>query len=266
VVAEAGDPDSERTLVFLAHHDAAHGGLIFTPELITRVADAFPRWFERQETSPQVMRLVVAGPALVALGALTGRRRIRRTGALMALASALAFADIAARRVVPGANDNLTSVAALLEIARRLRERPVEGVRVLLVSTGSEESFMEGMRGFGRRHFGALDRDRTEFVCLESLGSPQLALIEGEGMLAMRDYPEAMRSRPAARARHRRPDRPARRLPHGRDRLRHQVQVPGQLPLPRRRRRERELRDGPRRRRGVRGTDSGAICLVSRSY
>ena len=200
VVAEAGDPEGGRTIVFLAHHDAAHGGLIFRPELITWVADAFPEWFEAQETSPQVMRLVLAGPALVALGAVTGRRAVRRTGTLMAAAAALAFADIAARRVVPGANDNLTSVAALLEIARRLRERPVAGVRVLLVSTGSEESFMEGMRGFGRRHFGELDRASTEFVCLESLGSPQLVVIEGEGMLAMRDYPAEMRDRVAAAA------------------------------------------------------------------
>ena len=53
---------------------------------------------------------------------------------------------------MPGANDNLTAVAVLLELARLLREQPVEGVRVLLVSTGSEESFMEGMRGWVRRH------------------------------------------------------------------------------------------------------------------
>jgi hypothetical protein len=200
VVAEAGDPDGERTLAFIAHHDAAHGGLVFTPQLVTWVADAFPRWFETQETSPQVMRLVTAAPALVALGALTGRRRLRRTGAFLSLASALVFADIAGRRVVPGANDNLTSVAALLELARRLRERPVAGVRVLLVSTGSEESFMEGMRAFGRRHFPQLDRDRTEFVCLESLGSPQLVVIEGEGMLTMRNYTPLLRERLAAAA------------------------------------------------------------------
>jgi putative aminopeptidase FrvX len=56
------------------------------------------------------------------------------------------------------------------------------------------------MRGFGRRHFGALDRSRTEFVCLESLGSPQLVVIEGEGMLAMQDYPAEMRDRVAAAA------------------------------------------------------------------
>jgi hypothetical protein len=200
VVAEAGDPDGDRTVAFLAHHDAAHGGLVFAPQLITWVADAFPRWFENRETSPQVMRLVTAAPALVALGALTGRRRLRRAGAWLSLASALAFVDIAGRRVVPGANDNLTSVAALVELARRLRERPVRGVRVLLVSTGSEESFMEGMRAFGRRHFPRLDRDRTEFVCLESLGSPQLVVIEGEGMLAMRDYTPLLRERVAAAA------------------------------------------------------------------
>src|SRR4051812_32380192 len=63
VVAEAGDPEAERTLVFIAHHDAAHGGLIFTPELMTVPADLFPRWYAKQETSPPPMQLVVAGPA-----------------------------------------------------------------------------------------------------------------------------------------------------------------------------------------------------------
>ena len=33
VVAEAGDPDAERTVVFIAHHDAAHSGLVFHPAL-----------------------------------------------------------------------------------------------------------------------------------------------------------------------------------------------------------------------------------------
>jgi hypothetical protein len=200
VVAEAGDPDGARTLVFVAHHDAAHGGLIFAPQLVTWVADAFPAWYAGRETSPQIMRLVAGAPALVALGALLGRRRLRRVGAAAAAASALAFADIALRRVVPGANDNLTGVAALLELARRLREAPVAGVRVLLVSTGAEESFMEGMRGFARRHFPQLPRETTEVVTLDSVGSPELIVIEGEGMLTMRDYTPELRDRVAAAA------------------------------------------------------------------
>ena len=33
VVAETGDPAADRTLVILAHHDAAHSGLVFHPAL-----------------------------------------------------------------------------------------------------------------------------------------------------------------------------------------------------------------------------------------
>ena len=80
VTGTAGDPEAEETLVFVAHHDAANGGLIFRPELTRLIADTFPRWYERQQTSPQMMRLVAAGPALAALGALTGVRPLRQLG------------------------------------------------------------------------------------------------------------------------------------------------------------------------------------------
>ena len=193
VIAEAGDRDAKRTLVFVSHHDAAHGGLVFAPQLVTLTADAFPGWYAKQDTSPQVMAVVAAGPALVALGALGGWGSLRAAGVFLALGSTAAFADIGARAVVPGANDNLSSVAVLLELARALQERPVSGVRVLLVSTGSEESFMEGMRGFARRHFPALPRDSTEFVCLDSVGSPELLVIGGEGMLRIREYTPELR-------------------------------------------------------------------------
>ena len=247
VVAEAGDPDAERTIVFVAHHDAAHGGAGVRPAADDGARRRVPgAGTSARRPRRQVMLLVAAGPALVALGALTGLGRVRRLGTFVSLASAAAFADIASRSVVPGANDNLSGVAVLLELARVLRERPVKGVRVLLVSTGSEESFMEGMRGFARRHFPSLPPERTEVVCLDSVGSPELILIEGEGMLRMRDYtPElrdriaavaAPRGRPpappaAARARHRRADRAQGRLPERRDRLGDEVQAPAQLPL-----------------------------------
>jgi hypothetical protein len=66
-------------------------------------------------------------------------------------------------------------------------------VRVLLLSTGSEESFSEGMQAFGERHFPELDPRTTEFICLECLGGPTLTVLEGEGMLRMRAYPREMR-------------------------------------------------------------------------
>jgi hypothetical protein len=194
VVGEAGDPSAQETLVFVAHHDAAQGGLIYRPELTRLVADTFPGWYAKQTTSPQMLRLVAAGPALAAIP------RLRKLGLGLSAGSLLAFGDIATRTVVPGANDNLTAVAVLLELARLLREQPVEGVRVLLVSTGSEESFMEGMRGWVRRHGPALDRERTRVIVLETLGSPELILLEGEGMIWMTDYDPEVRDFIAASA------------------------------------------------------------------
>ena len=44
----------------------------------------------------------------------------------------------------------------------------------------------------------ALPPERTEIVCLDSVGSPELILIEGEGMLRMRDYTPELRDRIAA--------------------------------------------------------------------
>src|SRR5918999_2592326 len=42
VVAEAGDPDAARTVVFIAHHDAAHSGLVFHPALPRIGMELFP--------------------------------------------------------------------------------------------------------------------------------------------------------------------------------------------------------------------------------
>ena len=137
---------------------------------------------------------------------------------------------------------------------------------------------MEGMRGFARRHFGSLRHETTEFVCLDSVGSPELILIEGEGMLRMRDYTPELRERIAATA--------GRAGVHLRRGLRlglatdglialkagyrsaglgsvNALQVPVQLPQPARHAREPAPRDRARRGGPVRGADQGGRRLTS---
>jgi hypothetical protein len=193
VVAECGDRDAERTVVVVAHHDAAHTSLLFSPAPSAFVGKHLPGLIERTDTTPPLMWPVIGGPLLVAAGALLRARSTRIAGGILALASAASFAEIGARGVVPGANDNLTGVATLAGLARRLADEPVAGVRVLLVSTGSEESFMEGMQAFARRHFATLPTNRTHVICVDTVGSPELVMLEGEGMLRMHDYPAAFR-------------------------------------------------------------------------
>ena len=193
VVAQAGDPHGEKTVVVVAHHDAAHWSLLFSPAIPEFFGRRFPNALEKADTTPPVMFPVFAGPAALLLAGLTGNGLLRRFGTLFSLGAAAAFAEIGSRSVVPGANDNLSGVAVLLGLARLLRDKPVAGVRVLLVSTGSEESFMEGMQAFGRRHFPELPRDSTSFICVDTVGSPTLMELEGEGMLIMRDYPRELK-------------------------------------------------------------------------
>jgi hypothetical protein len=193
VVAETGDLTAAHTAVLIAHHDAAHSGLVFHPALGWLRPTLAPALHDSSDRTFPVLYLVWAGPVLVAAGSLLGSRPLLWIGALLSAGATAAMADIGTAAVVPGANDNLSAVGALVAVAEALSARPLKDLRVLLLSTGSEESFSEGMQGFGRRHFPQLDPRCTEFLCLECLGSETLSVVEGEGMLRMRDYPRHMR-------------------------------------------------------------------------
>lgn len=188
VVGRVGDADAPRTLVVLAHHDAAQTGIVFDqswaqklharrPDLMAAATKQIPQWW--LGVAPGVMTLAsvltrARWPARAAIG-------------VAALGTAL-MADIMRNPTVPGANDNLSGVAALVALAEGLAERPVPGVRVLLVSAGAEEALQEGIRAFMTRHRDELPPGRTWFLNLDTVGSPDLVMLEGEGPVWMEDY------------------------------------------------------------------------------
>ncbi len=188
VVGRCGDVDAESTLVVLAHHDAALTGAIFDDRALAWFGDRFPGLLERKDTSLPLWWPVLGSTGLVALGSARDQPGLIATGVAGSLVCGAAFADVHRSPVVPGANDNLTAVAVLIALAEALRAEPIEGLRVLLVSCGAEEVLQGGIRAFAARHFPALDRERTWFLNLDALGSPRLALVEGEGPVVMEDY------------------------------------------------------------------------------
>jgi Zn-dependent M28 family amino/carboxypeptidase len=137
-----------------------------------------------------LMAPVIGGPVLAAVAGLTGSRKLASAAAILSAGSTAAMADIGLRNVVPGANDNGTAVIALLELARRFLADPPEGIRLILLSAGSEESFSEGMKAFGERHFPDLPVDSTFFINMDTIGSPYLTVLRGEGFLKMFEYPQ----------------------------------------------------------------------------
>ncbi len=58
----------------------------------------------------------------------------------------------------------------------------------MLVST-SEEALCEGMRAFANHHFDELPMSETFFLVIDTVGSPHLLVLRGEGMLGVTEYP-----------------------------------------------------------------------------
>ncbi|WP_249012380.1 M28 family peptidase [Conexibacter sp. DBS9H8] len=188
VVARIGAPEAERTLVILAHHDAAPTGRVFDDRAQHWAGQRFTGIIERMDTGLPLWWAVLAGPLLTLAGLLSGRRRLITFGTILSALDTAAFADIATSPTVPGANDNLSALAVQLALAERLRAEPVAGLSVLLVSCGAEEVIQGGIYSFAARHFPTLDRSRTWVLNLDTVGSPELVLLEGEGAIVMEDY------------------------------------------------------------------------------
>jgi acetylornithine deacetylase/succinyl-diaminopimelate desuccinylase-like protein len=178
VVAEAGNPRGSPTVVFVSHHDAARpwaaafGALVSAP----------PSRLLGGRSLPIAATLAYA-PLTVLLGVVGRVRALRRAGIALCAFIVVLFSDVARRAPVPGANDNASGVAALLGVACDLAGRRPASLRVMLLSAGSEETMLEGMDAFLRRHRDELDPARTIVVCVDQIGWSRLLLRESEGVL-----------------------------------------------------------------------------------
>jgi Peptidase family M28 len=195
LVARLGDADAPRNLVVLAHHDAAQTGFMFDQTAVAAFHERFPAVIPNIKTQPPQWWGALAGPIGGIAAAVTGRRGPARAGLALGAVSAAVLGDMWRSRVVPGANDNLSAVGCLVALAEMLRDRPVDGLRVWLVSAGAEETLQDGIRAFMERHRDELPADRTWFLNLDTVGSPRLVLLEGEGPVWMEDFEEGFRDR-----------------------------------------------------------------------
>jgi Peptidase family M28 len=180
VLAEMGPPDADRTIVVMAHHDAAHTAFFFNPAITEAVGENAPWVFENNDTSPPLMWPTVAGPAVVAAGAALGSTKLAGLGTLISAGSAAFMAHIGTGEVVPGANDNGTGCVAQIAIAHALADRPPENTKVLFLST-SEEALCEGMGLFMERHAAELPTNRTFFLWPRHRRVPGATRAQGRG-------------------------------------------------------------------------------------
>jgi hypothetical protein len=158
---------AERTVVFLAHHDAARTGLL---------------WRLPRTRKPLALAAEVA-LAAVAAGCLLGSRALRAAAAAALAALAALGLDVARSPVVPGANDNASGVAALLALTAAFVRDPLERTDVIAVFTDCEEVGLGGAAAWLAAHRAQLDKAATLVVSLDTLGSGEPAVVSRDGAL-----------------------------------------------------------------------------------
>ena len=158
-------------VVLVAHLDSSKAGLNFSPALVKGFRTSFLLMAWSFISSP------------VLLGASRWLGGYWRIAALIP-ALYLAFASLTLihrefwNKYTPGANDNASGVAAVLEAAARLKD--YAGVELTVLLTGAEEAGTYGMARFLSLH-GSDYRD-AYFINLDNIGSGRLHYMRGEGM------------------------------------------------------------------------------------
>ncbi|MFW5739757.1 MAG: M28 family peptidase, partial [Myxococcota bacterium] len=175
-------------IVFVAHIDAAFTGLAFDPRVVRAAGRPKPfglRALERPIAFATRAQAALAGIDL--LRSVVGPLAIplRPLELLLTLPSAMiliANLEILIRnQVVPGANDDLTGVAALPVLAHRLGAHKPPDVELVFVASGAEEASLGGSDALARDMEGIWDKERTVVIALDTLSLGELRFIDPEG-------------------------------------------------------------------------------------
>ncbi|MGC8817656.1 MAG: M28 family metallopeptidase [Candidatus Hadarchaeum sp.] len=81
------------------------------------------------------------------------------------------------KRVSPGANDNASGVAVMLEVARTISDSPPDEIEISFVAFGAEEQGLWGAKVFSKRATNSL------VLNLDTLGVGHLCIVEGNGIM-----------------------------------------------------------------------------------
>ena len=190
-----GPPDLR--IVFLAHADAAFTGLLFDPEMVKRFSGEPPKglgFIKRSMSLATRTQAALAGfdTLRIFLGPLTWPLRpleyVLTIPAMIALG--LNLQVVLKNEIVPGANDNLSGVAALPILAQRLGPAKPANVEYVFGITGCEEASLGGGDALAKAMDGVWDKDKTVIIGLDGLSNGDLNFAEVEGEVVKTPIPQ----------------------------------------------------------------------------
>jgi Peptidase family M28 len=187
IPARGGEP--KLRVVIAAHADASFTGFIFEPRFIK--ASSASHLPEPLKIFEQPMKLIAY--AIYALAAsdllkfLFGvlAAPLFPIDALLSLPALIGLmihiSIIMRNEIVPGANDDLSAVAALPLLAERLKNDLPPEVELVLAVTGCEEASVGGADALAISRQGSWDRESTVFIALDCMAGGDLKYLEFEG-------------------------------------------------------------------------------------
>lgn len=175
-------------VVFAAHIDSAYTGWIFDPRLVKLFATAgkMPGAGMKQPVRTAVMAQgvlaaidllrAVAGPATLWLRPVEWFLTV--PSALTLLFNAQILLN---NKVVPGANDDLSGVAAMVVLAQRFAKARPKNVEFVFAVTGCEEAGLGGADALARNNPCHWDKRNTAVIALDTISSGKLHYLHPEG-------------------------------------------------------------------------------------
>ena len=199
VLGKFEDPEAKRRLLFVAHYDSQREGKLFDPVNLARMEKIaspnaritpvhltflsvtgllpFPLLFTMELSDPHFFLASVVFAGLVAW---------------LTASLAINLEWMLSKRFVPGANDNATGVAIMLELAEKYaKEKKAGGFRdteLWFLATSCEETGLGGSLAFINQQGKALRDKETLVLNMDGFGQGKVRYLTADGSLVARPY------------------------------------------------------------------------------
>ncbi len=136
-----GNNGAEQNLILMAHYDSAPVSLLYLPSMVKNFRSSL-----RINLFLIVFALIISILEILTKGqpVISWIRLI--LSAYFILQGVITCFDYLRYGYTNGASDNATGTAAAMVTAQRLWEKPVQGLNVILILTGAEETGMNGSK------------------------------------------------------------------------------------------------------------------------
>lgn len=190
-VVSREESDKPGTLVLVAHYDAGRTGAVFGRRAVERRA-AIGKLLRRPLGPAEPFFWSIAVILACTLVRLLDVDALALTivqfiPTVVLIVCVPLLIDVALSGVVPGANDNASGVATVLDLAERYGGA-LEHFDVWVLFPGAEEALMLGMREWLAAHRRELDPTKTIFLNLDKVGSGTVRYTTKEGFVIATAY------------------------------------------------------------------------------